>query len=234
MDKKKALEKIKKCLALAKSSNEHEAAQALKQAQALMREFEVSEQDVDWLEVNEQCKPFTYDPSTWQSLLVQMCGEAFGCRYYINKSWSLKDKKTSSKINFVGLGARAELAVYAFEVLSRQIREARSSYKKTTLNRVRVRKNLMFRLDEFSYGWVASVYKLIDVFANQPKEQAILDTYMKEKHPNIKSRVIKDKKASGHVQNQAANDFSNGLKEGKKAQLHHAMQQPTRKQLEVK
>jgi hypothetical protein len=34
MDKKTALAKIKKCLALAKSANEHEAAQALKQAQA--------------------------------------------------------------------------------------------------------------------------------------------------------------------------------------------------------
>ena len=37
MNKQKALEKIKKCLALSKSANEHEAAQALKQAQALMR-----------------------------------------------------------------------------------------------------------------------------------------------------------------------------------------------------
>ena len=53
MDKKTALAKIKKCLARAKSANEHEAAQALKQAQALMREFEVTEQDVEWSQVNE-------------------------------------------------------------------------------------------------------------------------------------------------------------------------------------
>lgn len=37
MDNKTALEKIKKCLALSKSANEHEATQALKQAQALMQ-----------------------------------------------------------------------------------------------------------------------------------------------------------------------------------------------------
>ena len=37
MDKQAVLEKIKQCLALSKSANEHEAAQAMKQAQALMK-----------------------------------------------------------------------------------------------------------------------------------------------------------------------------------------------------
>lgn len=46
MDKAKVLEKIKKCLALSKSANEHEAAQALKQMQALMREYGISDADV--------------------------------------------------------------------------------------------------------------------------------------------------------------------------------------------
>jgi hypothetical protein len=36
MDKKNILEKIKKCMALSKSSNEHEAAQEMKQAQVLI------------------------------------------------------------------------------------------------------------------------------------------------------------------------------------------------------
>ena len=35
MDKQKVLEKIKKCLALGESANEHEAAQAIRQAQIL-------------------------------------------------------------------------------------------------------------------------------------------------------------------------------------------------------
>ena len=41
MDKEKALDKIKKCLALSRSANEHEAAQALKHAQALMDKYGV-------------------------------------------------------------------------------------------------------------------------------------------------------------------------------------------------
>ncbi|MFC0020178.1 DUF2786 domain-containing protein [Neisseria gonorrhoeae] len=41
MDKEKVLDKIKKCLALGRSANEHEAAQALRQAQALMEKYKV-------------------------------------------------------------------------------------------------------------------------------------------------------------------------------------------------
>ena len=46
MDKEKVLDKIKKCLALGQSANEHEAAQALKQAQALMEKYEVNAVDI--------------------------------------------------------------------------------------------------------------------------------------------------------------------------------------------
>lgn len=46
MDKKAAIEKIRKCLALAKSANEHEAAAALRQAQALMRKYGVEDGDI--------------------------------------------------------------------------------------------------------------------------------------------------------------------------------------------
>ena len=36
-----AIEKVRACLALSKSSNEHEAAQALKQAHALIRKYKL-------------------------------------------------------------------------------------------------------------------------------------------------------------------------------------------------
>lgn len=46
MNKSQAIEKIKKCLRLSKSANEHEAAQALKQAQILMQKFGITDIDV--------------------------------------------------------------------------------------------------------------------------------------------------------------------------------------------
>lgn len=53
MDKAKVLEKIKKCLALSQSANENEAAQALKQAQALMRQYSIIDIEVELSAVTE-------------------------------------------------------------------------------------------------------------------------------------------------------------------------------------
>ena len=56
IDEKKlerAIRKIKHCLALAQSANENEAATALRQAQALMREYRLTEMDVKLSDVGE-------------------------------------------------------------------------------------------------------------------------------------------------------------------------------------
>lgn len=42
-DMQTIIDKISKCLALSKSANEHEAAIALRQAQALMQKYKISE-----------------------------------------------------------------------------------------------------------------------------------------------------------------------------------------------
>lgn len=47
MSKNKIINKIKKCLALANSSNQHEAAAALRQAHKMMKQYKLSLDDID-------------------------------------------------------------------------------------------------------------------------------------------------------------------------------------------
>lgn len=54
MDKNTAIDKIKKCLALSKSDNPHEAAAALRQAQKLMALYKVDALDVSLADVTEE------------------------------------------------------------------------------------------------------------------------------------------------------------------------------------
>ena len=49
MNKKDVIEKIKKCLALSKSANQHEAATALRQAQSLMEKYNIDADDSELL-----------------------------------------------------------------------------------------------------------------------------------------------------------------------------------------
>ena len=53
MTRDEALDKIKKCLALAASPEAHEAAAALRQAQKLMAQFGLTETDVTLADVGE-------------------------------------------------------------------------------------------------------------------------------------------------------------------------------------
>ena len=104
MDKQAVLEKIKKCLALSKSANEHEAAQAMKQAQALMKKYEVDAVDVVLSEVSERGsgRKMAVKLAEWQWAVANMISEVFGCKCY----------QLANAMFFYGLGNRAEIASY--------------------------------------------------------------------------------------------------------------------------
>ena len=80
MDKDDILRKIEKCLALAKSSEPAEAAAALRQAQALMREHGVSQLEAQAIGAREcSVKAAARTPSRHEAYLAGLVADAFGC-----------------------------------------------------------------------------------------------------------------------------------------------------------
>ena len=139
MDKSSALEKIKKCLALSRSASEHEAAQALKHAQALMDKYGLTSWDVELAEVSEQYGKAPKSAPSWHWRLVHLCGSAFGC-----DRWHAADH-SGGRFVFCGINGRPELAAYAYEVLLRQLKTARREYIKTGISNKFTAENLFFR-----------------------------------------------------------------------------------------
>lgn len=83
MNRDQALSKIKKCLALAQSSNPHEAAAAMRQAQKLMAEHNVTETDVSLADVAEAVAPARLNALTnWEAMLSGLIAQAFGCDHF--------------------------------------------------------------------------------------------------------------------------------------------------------
>ncbi|WP_066568117.1 DUF2786 domain-containing protein [Snodgrassella sp. CFCC 13594] len=222
MDKKTALEKIKKCLRLAKSANEHEAAQALKQAQALMREHGVTDFDVVLSEVTEAGVKTPVACPRWQHGLFNVCKKAFGCGGYIEKDFDYLANRYTASYKFYGVAPKPELASYAYEVLLRQIRAARRQYIAIELKRVRSTKNKTYRADQFCEGWVVAVLNKVEVFANTLEEQQKLDSYF-ARLGEMKPTKVRGSNVKGSVKNSAAYDRSNGYAQGQDAQLNHAM-----------
>ncbi|MDK4577480.1 DUF2786 domain-containing protein [Kingella kingae] len=216
MDKQKILEKIKKCLALSQSANEHEAAQALKHAQALMKQHSLSDADVALSDISEIGIKCAQRLPIWQHYLISLCAKAFGAQAYGLQDFNGKTTQ------FYGIGNRPELAAYAYEVLLRQIRAARREYMKTALNRVSNSRNKTYRADEFCKGWISAVWHKVQAFALTPKEQDLMTRYQAELG-EIKTAKPRQVKAASSLKVQAQLDRWRGQAAGEKVELHHGV-----------
>lgn len=195
MNRDDALKKIKKCLALGRSDNPNEAGSAMRQAQKLMAEFNLSEHDVTLADVKEaKAKATSQGANLWEVALANMAAEAFGCEMYCSRTanWNAAGNYVKNLYYvFVGVASASDVAAYAFEVLSRQCAKARLEHiRKQPKNCKPITKTA--RGDEFAKGWVLAVQGLLDRFAQPEGDKSLVITYMTTTHPNMKTGKVRD------------------------------------------
>ena len=214
MDKEKVLDKIKKCLALSQSANEHEAAQALRQAQALMKKYEVNAEDVALSKVSEQKadRKMAFKLADWQWGIANMISDIFGCQSY----------QRGKTMMFYGIENRAEISAYAFDVVYRQISADRRKFLKTCRERKPVHRTYL--ADQFCNGWIKGAWEMVKKFEISNEEKAIMDGYVKKEYPYMTEARTRDAKSSilqgSEIEYEA---LAKGMESGKQVRLHHAM-----------
>ncbi|WP_312929123.1 DUF2786 domain-containing protein [Stutzerimonas nitrititolerans] len=215
MDHKKALEKIKKCLRLAASSNPHEAAAAMRQARALMEKYQVGEVDVlmaDVLEVGARSGS-KVKPPQWEANLAGTIAKAYSCRVIFIAGlgdWSF-------------IGEMAEIAGYAMTLLLRQIRQSRRDYIADKLKRCKTATKTK-RADMFCEAWVWAVRTKVQEFAGSTAPSAAVDAYIQKHHPELESGTFRDRNATkGKLSERALNDAANGIAAASGVQLNHGV-----------
>lgn len=125
------IEKIRKLLALANSSNEHEAALAAGHAQRLLSEHNLAMADVEAKEQQPQSadKIETTVPKSLPKWVRNLSGgvcSAFDCQAIHHPA--------QGKMSFIGVGADVQIAAYTFAYLDRTVRRLCSSYMKYRVN----------------------------------------------------------------------------------------------------
>lgn len=185
----KVLDKIKKCLRLAASSNANEAATAMRQAQALMAQHNITLTDVQAAEASSYIASANVKkkPTTWETILARISANAFSCELiFTSDNWSSR-----GGWSFVGVGSSPELAGYAFSVLLRQVKRDRAAYIKTDLKRCKQATKTV-RADSFCLSWVMAASHKITAIAPSAKASTAIAAYM-DKHytdsTSLKSRV---------------------------------------------
>lgn len=212
------IEKIKHCLALSKSSNENEAAMALRQAHAMMQKHNISMHQIKLSDITRTNSQTTVaqKPHAYQVMLANLIAKKFGCQIYLDFDYEA-DKQN---ICFVGIDLYSTIASYAFDVLSRQLKQARLNYIKTELKRVRIAKNKYARADKFCIGWVTSVARLIQNLVPPKIDMKLIESKMQSLSLVAGKSVNRADKAP---KSKTTNDFINGKLQGSKANLHNAM-----------
>ncbi|HEE9760125.1 TPA: DUF2786 domain-containing protein [Pseudomonas putida] len=126
----RVIRKIKRCLALSKSSNENEAATAMRQAQALMREYRLTELDVRLSDVDEvpSEKSRANRRPTWDRHLSSIVAQVFGVRPLSYRHWCETSGRRVDRALFVGVSPAPQIAMYAYEALLVKLTLARREY----------------------------------------------------------------------------------------------------------
>lgn len=126
METNPIIEKIRKLLALANSSNEHEAALAAAHAQRLLSEHNLAMADIE-AERNPQsadkveAQVSKILPKWVRHLSAGICS-AFDCQAIHHP--------VQGKMTFIGVGADVQIAAYTFAYLDKTIRRLCSNYMK--------------------------------------------------------------------------------------------------------
>ena len=225
MNDKKLISKIKKLMALSKSSNEHEAALALARAQKLMQENALVDTDVTVTTYESTGAPSNAaKPPNYMSQLANVVAHAFGCDFiYIYKLTNSFNQKCV--IRFVGIAERPEIAAYSFDVLRRQLTAARQNFMKK--NKRIVRRNRIIRADVFCDGWVYGISEKLAHFDTPKNERSLIRGFIKSK--DYSAATIRDTKNC-----RGAEDASHaGYRAGLNAELNQGVAGESMKQLGV-
>lgn len=155
MNRETAIRKVRACLRLSKSANPHEAARAMRQAQALMREHGLSEHDVETDPIDvatAKTRQQSQNAPGHVVVLANIIASAMACKAIFGDA---------RDVLFFGQGANPQIAAYTFDVLRRQMERQASAH----VSRVRKASVRRARTRAFGVGWVQAV---VDAYGSTP------------------------------------------------------------------
>jgi len=223
MADEKVIEKIKKCLALAKSGNSHEAAIAFRHAQALMRTYGLTEKSVELSNVKSVYAKAGWgkEPPKYFGVLLCLIKHAFG----VDAVFHVKHSVTEF-FEYIVLNCSVELAAYAHGVLRRQLRKDRADYMKSLVRYKR--ENNSRKADLFAEQWVASARSNVLSLAHTEEYRLLIAEYKTHRFEKLELSVPR-----AHEFNRRDNDaWLAGVIAGRNVKIHWATGFDAREQLE--
>lgn len=207
----KHLEKIKKCFDLSKSSNPNEAANALAMARKLMRKYGLSDEDIEFIEMGETTSKsrIQVKPTAYVNFLFSNIADVFQVMPMLLQT------DLGAFPQFIGRKESATMAAYAFDVLYRQLMNARKLYLSTLSPRM-LKKNKTVRADRYCEGWAVSVIGNLKPEGLPKEEETRIKSYIDNRFKGETMDVAKVNRRSGGRDS----DFYSGVTDGRNVQVN--------------
>lgn len=209
----KILSRIKKCLALASSANEHEAAAALNKAREIMAEHGLDDEALKLAEVElERTRRPTKAnrPPRWELALIDIISGTFAVEPII----------LGVDVGFAGIASRSTIAVYAFDMVRRIITRKRSDYIKQHLRRCKAGTKRA-RADHYCTGFVRGIEMEIICLVPERRECELSKKWLAETFTRTES--VKARAPAATKSRSTSDDYWNGFDEGHKVKLHQGL-----------
>ena len=223
--KARMLSKIKKCLALSKSSNEHEAAAALRQAQKLMELHGICEAEVELVDFGEQLVVVTdYAFSEKRPMIllaiVDLIKHAMGVTCTLGAT--MHGTRAVHSVRYFGPISRVVMAAYAHEVVYAACKKGWRRYlaEEPELTGVPGARASYF------LGWCMGVRKKVAALVATPDEEAKtkakMDAFYGKSVDTLPDRKIKPKAETFFAGRDDSEDFDLHRPVGQdRMRLHH-------------
>lgn len=221
MTRNEAIEKIRKCLALAQSDNPGEREAALRQANKLMAQHAVEMADVHAAAVEcERIGTGVVQVPAWMHRLAGACARAFDCDLLVRQvPRGLGVLGLKSDFDFIGIGPAAGIASYAYEVLLAQLERERTAHVAGLSRRCKMATKRR-RGDEFAHGFVDGVRAIVNQFAGRtPEADRAIEAYTRQHYHSVQTKPV----SRGRQLARDAGSRSDGHAAGSAAQLHHGV-----------
>lgn len=170
MDTKRIIEKIKKCMALGKSSNVHEAAAAMRQAQKMMEQYGLTEDDIEGSNYGNEAVECPIQAGkkvpVHLNAFVNLIIKAFQVKAVIERNLRVSDY--SFRIRYFGPTHRVATAAYAHAVIFRAMESAWREHLKNNPSWKGVRGARL----SFMLGWLDEISSKVEAIGWPAEEEA--------------------------------------------------------------
>lgn len=177
------IEKIRKCLRLSASSNPNEAAAALRQAQAMMRELGIEDPASLEIDSAQVITKEGFKGCVYLSRLVTMLMALLGVDAVISPGNGISRRRAN--VQYIGPESRVQIAVYIHKVLDRAVNKAWKSLRGDMKQRQGARQT--FRLN-----FLVVVGEKLEKFRMTDDEKRGVELYKAAKYPALKEYKAKN------------------------------------------